>query len=595
MSRAPGDHYRERLAARSAEATRLRARERALSNLRLATFGAGVALGFAAFGAEAISGVWLLPAIVAFAALMMVHEATIGRRTQAERAVAYYEAGLARVSHRFAGTGRDGAAHRPAHHPYADDLDVFGRGSLFEWLCTARTLAGEATLARWLLSPAPLAEVRERQEAVRELRDRADLREAIALLGEDVRVGLHPETLRAWGEAPAVGFRAHHAVVAAVLGGAALAATAAWVLGAGPVFLMLVVVVEGGFALAHRGRVRAVVDSVDTPARELALLSALLERIEAEQFTCPALRRLRATLDTDGVPPSRRIARLRLLLELLDARRNQFFAPIAALLMWGTQCAAAVERWRAATGPHLGGWMDAIGELEALLALAGNAWEHPAHTLPELVDEGPCLEGTDVGHPLLSDDVRVCNDIALDPGRPLLVVSGSNMSGKSTWLRSLGVNVVLAQAGGAVCAGALRLSPLAVGASIRIVDSLQEGASHFYAEITRLRTILDLTEGDRPTLFLLDEILHGTNSRDRAAGAEAVVHALVERGAIGLVTTHDLTLAGIAERLGARADNVHFADHLEDGEMRFDYKVQPGVVRQSNALALMREVGLPVD
>jgi DNA mismatch repair ATPase MutS len=188
----------------------------------------------------------------------------------------------------------------------------------------------------------------------------------------------------------------------------------------------------------------------------------------------------------------------------------------------------------------------------------------------------------------------VRNDVVLGGAQQLFIVSGSNMSGKSTLLRTVGINAVLAQAGAPVRARRLRLSPLRVGVSIRILDSLQEGSSRFYAEITRLRQIVDLAGDDRPLLFLLDEILHGTNSHDRRIGAEAVVRGLVDRGALGLVTTHDLALTRMTEGLGARARNVHFEDHLEDGEIRFDYELREGVVEKSNAIALMRAVGLEV-
>jgi len=199
-----------------------------------------------------------------------------------------------------------------------------------------------------------------------------------------------------------------------------------------------------------------------------------------------------------------------------------------------------------------------------------------------------------MGHPLISEQRNVRADLLLGDEPGVMIVSGSNMSGKSTLLRTVGVNVVLALAGAPVRAASLRLSPLQVGASIRIQDSLQAGASRFYAEIKRLRQIVELTNGGRPVLFLLDEILHGTNSHDRQIGGERVVRGLIERGAIGLITTHDLALARIADDLGARAANVHFEDHLEDGQMRFDYRLRPGVVQHSNALELMRSVGLDV-
>ena len=597
MSHEPARIYRERLEARTADVADCARREASLSTARLVVFGAGALAAVLAYQGESAGVVLAVVSVLAFATLAIIHERVIRRHERARRATTFYERGLARVQHTFRGTGATGNAYLDPHHPYAGDLDVFGEGSLFEWICSARTIGGEARLAGWFLEPSPRAEVLARREAVEELRDRLDLREDLAVLAEDARVELHPETLSNWGEAPAVGLTPRHRLIAAVLAVAATLALVAWILGAGPIPMLVLIAAEVGFAYSVKERVTAVLHAVDAPARELGILAAIFERIEAERFTSPALAGLRARLDTDGLPPSRQIQRLGRLLDLVENRRNQIFAPIAALWLWGTQFACAIEAWRTEVGPKLHEWVDAVSELEALLSLAGNAWEQPDAIWAELAPGETRLEGTGIGHPLLPAATRVRNDIRLDAARPLIVISGSNMSGKSTWLRSIGVNVVLAWAGGVVCAESLTVSPLRVGASIRIVDSLQEGASHFYAEITRLRTILDLTEGTAPapTLFLLDEILHGTNSRDRAAGAEAVVLELVKRGAIGLVTTHDLTLAGIADRLGERATNMHFADHLEDGEMHFDYKVRAGVVERSNALALMRSVGLPVD
>jgi DNA mismatch repair ATPase MutS len=238
-------------------------------------------------------------------------------------------------------------------------------------------------------------------------------------------------------------------------------------------------------------------------------------------------------------------------------------------------------------------WLAAMGELEALSDLAGYAYEHPDDPFPEVVDEGPRFDGEGLGHPLLPVERSVRNDLRLGDVR-LMIVSGSNMSGKSTLLRTVGVNAVLALAGAPVRATRLRLSPLAVGACMRVQDSLQEGLSHFYAEIKRLRQLVDLGGGPLPLLFLLDEVLHGTNSHDRRIGAAALIRGLVDAGGVGLVTTHDLALAQIAEELGPRAANVHFEDHLEGEKIVFDYRLRPGVVRKSNALALMRAVGLQV-
>jgi DNA mismatch repair ATPase MutS len=348
------------------------------------------------------------------------------------------------------------------------------------------------------------------------------------------------------------------------------------------------------FSSVYRRRVQAAIQALELPGRDLGLFARLLERLERESYESPPLVELRAALDTKGLAPSACIARLRRLIDLLDARRNQLFIPVAVILLWTPQLALAIERWRAVYGEALELWIAAVGEFEALCALAGFSYEHPDYPFPEIVEESVSFEGIAIGHPLLPADRCVRNDVKLVGDQQLLIVSGSNMSGKSTLLRTIGTNTVLGLSGAPVCAQHLRISPLAIGASIRLQDSLQEGSSRFYAEILRLRQIADLSQGELPALFLLDEILHGTNSHDRGIGAEAVLRNLLENGAIGLITTHDLALTQVAEVLAPRAVNVHFQDHLEDGEIAFDYRMHDGIVAKSNALELMRAVGLEV-
>jgi DNA mismatch repair ATPase MutS len=316
--------------------------------------------------------------------------------------------------------------------------------------------------------------------------------------------------------------------------------------------------------------------------------------MEREQFRCPLLAGLRASLDVEGAPPSRRLARLKRLVEYLDSRDNVFVRVLEPFILWTPHLALKVEDWRAHNGAAVRRWLQAAGDMEALCSLASHAYEHPDDPFPEFTAEGPWLEGEGLGHPLLPEDKVVRNDIQIGGKLRVYVVSGSNRSGTSTMLRTLGVNAVLAQAGATVRARRLRLSPLAVGASIRLTDSLQGGVSRFYAEILRLRQILDLTTGTTPVLFLIDEFLHGSNSHDRRIGAGALVRSLVHRGAIGLITTHDLALAEIADELGESATNVHFEDQIEDGQIHFDHRMRPGVVRKSNAIELMRQVGLEI-
>jgi hypothetical protein len=357
---------------------------------------------------------------------------------------------------------------------------------------------------------------------------------------------------------------------------------------------LVTLVVNGIYLYRNRNRVAQVVAEVDEAAHELKLLSETLVRLEREQFKSALLAGLRASLNAAGDPPSRRMARLGRLTDYLDSRDHVLIRVAEIFVLWTNHLALAVEAWRAKSGKAVRNWLTATGEIEALCSLASYAFENPSDPFPEFLAEGPFVEAEAMGHPLIPRERLVRNDLKLGNGLRVLVVSGSNMSGKSTMLRTLGINVTLAQAGAPVRAKSLHLSPLAVGASIRVTDSLQDGISRFYAEILRLRQILDQTSQGLPVLFLVDEFLNGTNSHDRRIGAEALVRGLVERGAIGLITTHDLALADIANALGERAANVHFEDRIEDGRIVFDYVMRPGVVRKSNAIELMRSVGLEI-
>jgi hypothetical protein len=590
------DEYVRRLGARRDARDRHDRIGRLVANARLVVFAAGVLLFWLVAGPGLVAPGWLAAPAVLFVALIAWHARASREGRRAALAVAFYEGGLARLDGRWAGAGEAGLRFLDAEHPYAADLDLFGAGSLFERLCAARTGAGQEALAGWLLRPATIEEIGGRHEAIDELRARIDLSEELDLLAIDVRDAIAPGALAAWGAAPPVFAGRSTSVAAGLLSALAVAALIAWWASPiGPAPFLLVLLLEGAFALWHAGRTRRVLAGVDRRARELVQLSELLARLEREPFEAAIMRRLRDGLDVGGESASATIARLARLLQRLDARRNQLFAPVAAILLWTTRHAAAIDAWRARSGPAIAGWLAVVGEFEALCSLASYARENPADPFPEVAPGASCFEGEGLGHPLIPDAACVRNDLALGgDGVRVLVVSGSNMSGKSTLLRTVGVNAVLALAGAPVRAHRLRLSPLAIGATIRIQDSLQAGRSRFFAEITRLRRLADLARGPLPLLFLLDEVLSGTNSHDRRVGAEAVVRGLIGRGAIGLVTTHDLALAEIADRLAPRAANAHFEDRFEDGALHFDYRMKPGVVRNSNALALMRAVGLEV-
>ncbi len=590
----PRTAYTERLEARRAAVARHDQRHRTIGNLRLLVFLSAAVLAWLAWGREALSPFWLgLPAAV-FVYLIVAHERVLRARRVEARAVAHYERALARLDGQWVGHGETGERFLDHAHPYAADLDLFGRGSLFELLSTARTRMGEDTLALWLLGGGEPAVLRARHEAINELRPMLDLREDLAVVGEDFRTGVHPAELAAWGEMPHLLESRRARAIAFVIpclvaGSAVLWAVRGW---RDPFFAMLAAVAI--FIARYRREVARVVEAVEQPAHDLALLAKVLARLERERFTSVRLVALRAALDIAGLPPSVRMAKLDRLIEMLDSRENPFMRAVGPLMLWTEQLAFAIESWRRVSGPAMRRWLDAVGEIEALCALAAYAFEHPADVFPEFISGEAGFDGEELAHPLIDQTRVVRNSVRLGGDLRVLIVSGSNMSGKSTLLRTVGINAVMAQAGAPVCARVLRMSRIALGASIRTLDSLQDGTSRFYAEITRLHQVMELTAGPLPVLFLLDELLHGTNSHDRRIGAEAIVRGLVERGAMGLVTTHDLALAQVVGALGQRAANVHFEDQFENGRMTFDYRLHPGVVEKSNALELMRSVGLDV-
>jgi hypothetical protein len=347
------------------------------------------------------------------------------------------------------------------------------------------------------------------------------------------------------------------------------------------------------------GPVSRMVHTVSSREQPFGKYRKLFELVEATRFEAPDLARRAEVLapKAGDRKASEEIAALERIVAFADLRHNTIVHFLAnTLLLWDVWCAIALEAWRERSGRKVGAWLIALGEIEALASLATLAREHPAWAWPDVVAGPPRLEVDALCHPLIAEGSRVPNDLALGPGRAQLV-TGSNMSGKSTWLRSIGLCAVLAQAGAPVCARRASLGPLRTWTSMRIRDDLADGVSHFYAELRRLKEVVDATGAGPDVLFLLDEILHGTNSRERIIGARTVVSALVAKGAIGAVSSHDLGLADLEARTSGHVRNVHFRETVEADEMTFDYRLREGVVDTSNALRLMRRVGLdvPID
>jgi hypothetical protein len=619
VSANPAAVYQDRLAAHRSAHARLERLDARFAHARLGVFAVAIAAGFIAWRAAVTPWVLLAPG-AAFLALMMRHERTIRARDAAARAIAYYERGLARIEDRWIGTGEPGARFRDEHHPYAEDLDLFGAASVFELLSTARTRDGEETLAGWLLSGAQPDVIRARQQAVAELRPAVTLRERMAVAGHTASIVVDASGLRDWAGQEALRGLTSVRLTTYVAAFAAATATAFLAATGSLLPLELVFVLQLAAHHADRNRLEHVLRVATGKARELDTLSQLLLHVESAAFSAPRLATLRGMLAGHPVSASHAIRSLRRLSErhawghslpliplglfgygVYEAEWALDLALVAAsaLLLFSPFLALAVEHWRKAHGRHVRMWIAALAEFEATIALSTYHFEHPQDPFPVIEASGPrptaVFDGAGLGHPLLPLQRMVRNDVRLTSGTQLLVVSGSNMSGKSTLLRTVGVNAVLALAGAPVRAASLRISPLSIGATLRIQDSLREGRSRFFAEITRIRGLADVAAGPVPLLFLIDELLHGTNSHDRLVGASGILRGLLARGAVGLITTHDLALTVIADELAPRAANIHFEDFFEGGEIRFDYRVKLGPVTRSNALALMRAVGLELE
>ncbi len=591
----PSEEYQERQRVREAQVAHLEKVHRQFGNLRLLIVIATLIAAWFSLHRDAFSPWWLLLALAVFLALAILHAKVLRQRACAERAVDFYRKGLARIEDRWAGSGQSGARIDTHSSLYAADLDLFGPGSLFELLSLARTRMGEDTLAAWLLSPSPVTQLIQRHSAIAELRSRLDLREDIAILGEDLKVGIHPEALIQWAEAPNQLDHSWLRWLSLLLAIAAIVAAIFWVESGTKAPFFAIVIVETIITASLRKRTAAVFHTTEHALEDLQLLSSLLARIEREHFKSPRLQTLKAELSSHHLRGSKAIAHLRTIVEYIRSLDNTFMRVLNIPLLYVVQVAYAAEAWRRSHGAAVCSWIKAIGEIEALLSFSGYSYEHPADPFPEFVDGPPRFNAQQLGHPLIPAARCVRNTIRVGGETQVLLISGSNMSGKSTLMRAVGINTVLAMAGAPVRTQYLQLTPLHIGASILINDSMQEGSSRFYAEITRLRHICDLAEKHPPVLFLLDELLQGTNSKDRLIGAEGVVQALLDTGAIGLISTHDLALTNIGgSQHDPRLRNVHLQDYIEDGKMKFDFKLQDGVVTKSNGIELMRLIGLKV-
>ena len=569
-----------------------------VSFVRLVTFGAAVVLIGAGISRE--NALWLWSgagSFVLFLAAGVWHLRVTRRKERAETRARIHARHLARMDGDLPDAER-GADLLSSDHAYASDIDVIGQGSLYARIDVTHTRRGRETLASWLGAPAAdVDEIRARQRAVDELAKDVVLRqelEAAVLDGGDAALDARPFleflTRPAWvsSSMPLMALMVVlplSTLACFALGGTVLP-TGAWVV---PLVLQALLVSR------TEPRVRQVYALVVSRARFVESYAALLHVAETARFEAPRLDAVSQRLRASGAQPSAELRRLETWTGLFEMRtQGPLHVVLDYLLLWDLWCVLGIERWAARMGSRPAGWFEALGELEALASLATLRALDPDATMPEVADGG-ALEIEGLAHPLLPPGSRVANDVSLPGSGHALVITGSNMAGKSTLLRAVGLDVVLALAGGPVIAKRARIPRVRLRASMRIADSLQHGASYFQAELARLRSVVADAEDEPPILFLVDELLRGTNERARHRGARAVVLHLLARGALGLVATHDVALAELEEELSGKVRNAHFTDVMEGGEMKFDYRLQPGVVRTSNALRLLARAGIDVE
>lgn len=572
-----------------------------LANLRTITFLGFVLLGFAV-GFDKIPRWGLLGAVVSLAGyigLAVVHAGVIRREDLAKMRLSLNERGLLRLQGRWHDFPSTGEGRVPDGHLYGGDLDITGRGSLFQRLDDTGTAAGEQRLLDWLLTPAENAQaIRRRQDAVRELAPLIDFRQT--LVAEARMAGkkdkADPTKFLKWAESPSTlgaikWARPVAHVLPVVTIGAGLLSANDLLPNALPFWIGLIIQI--GIVVATRKPIGRMWEALAMGERGFIRFEETFAAIDAQKFQGARLAALQQGL-MEGPPVSTRLRQFARLMGFAELKHSGQMHPIInALTLWDLLVLFRIDRWRQTHGKGARQWFESLAELEALSSFAAWHFERPEDAFPE-VDDGPVhLAASELGHPLLEKPVR--NDVKLAGPGSAWVITGSNMSGKTTLMRATGLNTVMALAGLPVCAKAMQVSRVQVLTSMRVKDSLERGVSYFYAEVQRIKTVLDTAKVHRDRcLFFLDELFMGTNAKERQIASRQLLLMLLDLGAAGAVTTHDLSICELTKERPETIRNVHFRDEVKEGEMTFDYRLREGVVQTTNALEVLRRAGVQV-
>lgn len=484
-------------------------------------------------------------------------------------------------------------------HPYASDLDLFGQGSFYQWLNSAHTPMGREVLANILKQPLKdRSHILERQAAVTELARKLDWRQRFELEGILISNQLRPSApLLRWAEESntaylqsslKLGVRVLPVVTLLMIVLYAFKLSVPWQI---PVLFVLIQYILLRIYSKSRSQVLSTVYRYEASLKTYA---QMLKHLEKQTFTSPWLKVRQENLhNSKGRTAYQQIQKLSQISERISNRENAIFMIVNILTLWDYQCMIALEEWKKESGKRLRQWLKVLAEVEALSSLANIRFENPEWIMP-IIDDQNRLSAQKMGHPLLTEK-RVCNNFELNPASTISLITGSNMSGKSTFLRTVGSNLVLAYIGAPVCAEEFICSRMNLWTCMRVSDNLEQSISSFYAEILRIKQIVEAAKTDKPVFFLLDEIFKGTNSHDRHFGAKALIKQLQKDGALGLISTHDLELGELETESNGRIKNYHFREYYQNQEIRFDYMLREGISTTRNALYLIKMAGIELE
>ncbi|MDA8441880.1 MAG: DNA mismatch repair protein [Peptococcaceae bacterium] len=541
----------------------------------------------------------LAAAFILFAALVRWNQKVKAKKQYAQMLCELNLDGLKRLNGEWTSFTDVGAEFVDFSHPFAVDLDIFGQGSLFQWINLTSTYKGRQHLKQMLSIPVTnSAEIKLRQMAIRELSAKLDWLQHFAAEGKVIaRQMTDPEPLLAWVKGHEFFYRqtwvklVFRALPAVTIVSGILALATNLV----PNYIPILTLTAQIILLLPGGKTRAnALGTVHKHEAGIKIYVRMLQHVERKSFQAERLENLRLSLNSKGkASASAQTASLMRIVAAIANRYSSMYLLLNILTLWDYQCMIALEAWRQESAPHLAKWLDALGELEALVSLAVIGCEHPDCAEPQLAERAPFVRAKALAHPLLPE-TRVANDVNIAPPTGILLITGSNMSGKSTFLRSIGINLILAYAGALVCAEEFHCPIMQVYTSMRVSDNLEKSISSFYAELVRIKMMIEAS-ATQPVFFLLDEVFKGTNSEDRHTGARILINQLSTRGAMGLVSTHDLELSDLEQTSGGKIKNFHFREYYKNDQIAFDYKLRPGVSTTRNALYLIKLAGIDID